>query len=54
MVVERELQALWEAYSQLHEVLEEEKQAFSRIFGPEFAQAYHEHRQRRSTATNDP
>ena len=45
--------ALWQAYSERFAELAEEKQAFSRIFGAEFTEAYREYRRRRSDGTYD-
>lgn len=43
--------ALWQAYCERYEELTEEKQAFAHIFGPEFTEAYREHRRRRGGNT---
>ncbi len=40
--------ALWQAYRERYEQLSEEKEAFARIFGPEFTQSYREFQRRRS------
>jgi predicted component of type VI protein secretion system len=40
--------ALWQAYQEKFDQLSEEKEAFSRIFGPEFTQSYREYQRRRS------
>ncbi len=45
--------ALWETYREHFEQLSEEKQAFSHIFGPEFTEAYHEYRRRRTNPSGN-
>ena len=40
--------ALWQTYRERYEELAEDKEAFSRIFGPEFTQSYREYQRRRS------
>jgi type VI secretion system protein ImpI len=39
--------ALWQEFCRRFDELSEDKQAFQRIFGPEFAEAYHEHGSKR-------
>jgi type VI secretion system protein ImpI len=40
--------AMWETYRSRFEEISEEKQAFTQVFGPEFAEAYREYRRRRT------